>query len=93
MSADHPKLAANLSYTVIDGEAVVMNIDTGTYLGLNRVATRIVELLAAGRDTDHIVTALQTEYHVDEPTIRRDLERFISDATHRGILEISRVAR
>ncbi len=31
--------------TDIDGEAVMMNVDTGKYFGMNRVGTRIWELL------------------------------------------------
>jgi coenzyme PQQ synthesis protein D (PqqD) len=86
MRTEIPKVANNVSYTVIDGEAIVINIDSGKYLGLNRAATRMLELLATVRDLDEIVKTLLAEFRVDEDTIRRDLDRFIEDATNRRIL-------
>jgi hypothetical protein len=46
----------------LDGETVILNLDTGIYYGLNRTGTRIWQLLADERSLDDLIEALRREY-------------------------------
>lgn len=81
------RLADHVRCTVIDDSAVLVNLKTGMYLGLNEVATRMFELWAAGRDMEQVVAALAGEYDVQEDVLRTHCEGFLAQARERGILQ------
>ena len=55
----------------LDGEAVLLHLDSGKYFGLNEVGTRIWELLAEHRETGAVCRALLAEFDVPEERLRR----------------------
>jgi hypothetical protein len=66
-------------FRLIDEEAVILNLENGEYFGLNAVAVRVWELLAEGRSVNTIFEALLSEYEVDSPVLRSDLEELLAD--------------
>lgn len=57
----------------LDGESVLLDLETGQYYGLNSVGTRFWQLLPPQNHLSAIVLALLAEYEVDEATLARDL--------------------
>lgn len=80
------QLPDHVRCTVVDDGAVLVNLKTGMYLGLNEVATRMFELWSTGRDMDQVVVALANEYEAPEDVLRTHCERFLAEARERGIL-------
>ena len=57
----------------LDGEAVILHLDSGTYFGLNSVGTRIWQLMEReGRLTD-VLDDLRAEYDAPADVLERDL--------------------
>lgn len=66
-------------------EAVLLNVESGTYFGLDEVGTRIWHLLAEGRDEAAIARALQDEYDVDAAMLRADVAAFLELLAAKGL--------
>jgi hypothetical protein len=71
---------------VIDGEAVLLDLVSGRYLGLNDVATRVWELLDEGRTCGAIREALLAEFAVAPEVLDGDLDRLFADLLERGLI-------
>ena len=70
------------------GEAVLLDLAAGVYFGLDRVGTRIWQLLGQHEDTEPIVRAMLDEYDVEESLLRADLERLILELSEKGLVRI-----
>ena len=57
----------------LDGEAVLLNLKTGVYFGLNPMATRMWQLIAEGRPLARVLDTLLDEYEVDRGVLESDL--------------------
>jgi len=57
----------------LDGEAVLLNLKTGTYFGLNPVATRMWQLIAEQHSLARVLEALAGEYEADRLVLENDL--------------------
>jgi hypothetical protein len=63
--------------TTLDGETVLMSIQTGRYYGMDPVASRIWELLEKPLGFSALTETLAAEYEGDRSTIEADLENFL----------------
>ena len=79
MSVVQRSLSVNASVVSaqLDGEAVLLNVESGVYFGLDSIGTRIWELLNAGTSETEIFDRLLDEYDVDAPQLRADLDGFL----------------
>ncbi len=78
--------SADVVSRVIDGEAVLLDLVSGRYLGLNDVATRVWELLGEGLDFGAIRAAILAEFEVTPAALEADLDALFADMTARGII-------
>jgi len=80
---NNQKLELSDSATSADlqGETVILDIDAGTYYGLNEVGTVIWRLIESGEAStvDSLVQALLKEYDVDPHQCRKEVEQLLSD--------------
>ena len=70
----------------VGGEAVLLNLVTGTYFGLDEVGTRIWHLVGEHGSTEPVIAALLAEYEVDEPKVRQDVDRLIRQLLDTGLV-------
>ncbi|HJX26489.1 MAG TPA: PqqD family protein [Thermoanaerobaculia bacterium] len=70
------------------GEAVLLEIESGRYFGLNEIGTRIWHLLQPGRPLEAVYHSLLKEYEVPPDRLREDLCGFIDRLAGRGLLRI-----
>lgn len=71
----------------LDGEAVLLNLETETYFGLDEVGTRIWDELMASGSVEEALQALEKEFDVEPSRLRRDVDRLVSELTESGLLE------
>jgi Coenzyme PQQ synthesis protein D (PqqD) len=62
----------------LDGESVILNIESGIYFGLDRIGTRVWQLIEEHGDVDAIVRVMEHEYDVDPQTLRADAEALVA---------------
>jgi hypothetical protein len=73
----------------LEGEAVILNLATGTYFGLNAVGARIWELLSAGRNLREIRATLLDEFDVAPEVCEADLIEVVGRMSGDGLVTVS----
>ncbi len=79
----------NVLVRELDGEAVVLNLNTGTYFGLDAVGTRMWAVCAAADSISDAYEALLAEYDVEPELLRQDLNAWLDELTDHGLLVIT----
>ena len=72
----------------VQGEGVLLQLDTGEYFGLDEIGTRIWQLLVEKGDLAAVETALVDEYDVDATTLADDLNRIVQELASKQLIEI-----
>ena len=80
------RLSPDVLYRDLEGQAVILDLSSGLYFGLNEVGTRIWTLMAEGRDISAIVQALAREFDADESTIERDVRDLVDVLRSRNLI-------
>ncbi|MGH9313768.1 MAG: PqqD family protein [Vicinamibacterales bacterium] len=73
----------------LDGEAVLLNLDTGTYFGLNDVGTRMWRLIEQHGRLDAVRDAIVGEFEVDTSTAERDLLALAAALHEKGLVQVA----
>lgn len=71
-------------------EAVLLNLDSGQYYGLDPVGTRIWNLLAEGKALPQVVSTIVAEYEVGSEQCEADLLKLLGDLEAQGLVAVSR---
>lgn len=72
----------------VGGEAVILNLESGKYYGLDEVGTRMWALLADHGGVEPAYRALLEEYDVDEARLRGDLLELIDRLAAQGLVVV-----
>jgi len=75
-----------VSSTVLDKEAVLLNLENGVYYGLNRVGTAVWELLKEDQPLGAILTAVCDRYEVSEDVARADVAVLVTHLRDEGLI-------
>jgi hypothetical protein len=74
--------------TTIDEEEVILNLETSSYHGLNRVGSEIWTRIQEPRTVDELVAALDDEYDVATPKLEADVREFVADLDEAGLVDV-----
>jgi hypothetical protein len=72
----------------LEGEAVILDLSSGVYFGLNSVGARIWELLQAGRDLRAVRAALLDEFDVPPDRCEADLLGLVRRMAADGLVHV-----
>lgn len=72
----------------LGGEAVILNVETGYYYGLDEVGTRMWVLLIRHGQVEPAYRALLAEYDVAEDRLRQDMLDFIDELESHQLLQV-----
>ena len=79
MPAAFPKRRDGVAAQVADGEAVLLDIESGEYFSLNFVGSRIWELCDGTRSTAEIVSVICEEFDVAEDVATADAREILDE--------------
>ncbi|HXT35656.1 MAG TPA: PqqD family protein [Chloroflexota bacterium] len=86
-----PSALLTVSDSVVDAvlgdEAILLNVASGMYFGLDPVGTRIWELLVEGAGKQEILGRVLDEYDVEPERARTDVEAFIQALASKGLTQ------
>ncbi len=82
----HP--SSKVLFQELEGEAVLLALDSERYFGLDEVGTHIWHLLSDEHHLAAIHERLLTEYAANTSTLRRDLEEFITSLAQAGLVRV-----
>ena len=74
----------------LQGEAILLDLRSETYLGLDEVGARMWHLVTAGDSGEAAIAPLLAEFDVEEAKLRSDLRQFVRDLLERQLLEVAR---
>ena len=87
--ADHVTTAPDVMFRTVGEEAVLLNLKTELYLGLDPVGTRMWDALTKSPSIEAAYDALLAEYEVEPGQLRADLEEFLGKLVEQGLIEVS----
>jgi hypothetical protein len=73
----------------VAGETVILDLDSGTYFGLDPTATDMWRALAAGGSPGAALAIVERVYDVDPEVLRDDLLRLTEQMLHRRLLSLA----
>jgi hypothetical protein len=71
----------------LDGEAVILDMESGKYHSLDSTGTRIWTLLEDKISLDDVVLQLIGEYSVDREQCKSEVEEFINQMADLGLVD------
>ena len=74
------------AWRVIEGEAVILSLDTKAFRGLNPVGSRVWELIDGRRSVDEIVEVVVREFDVTHEQAARDVQAFVRELLDKGLV-------
>jgi hypothetical protein len=79
------RIAEHIVFRQLDDEAVLLDLKSGTYFGLNPVGTRIWQLVADGKTLSTVMDMLAAEFDVQPDELQRDLLALGEQLCARGL--------
>ena len=80
-------LSSKVLIQEIDGESVLLNIESEQYFGLNQVGTRLVDYLSKSGRLDDAIEGLLSEFDIEEEILRRDIALLINAMREQELVE------
>jgi len=81
-----PTIRQDILTAHLQGEAVLLDLNTKRYYRLNATAARVWKALEARLPPARIVDALLADFDVDRATAEAELTRILADLGARGLL-------
>jgi hypothetical protein len=81
------RIPGDVVFRELQGEAVILNLSSSFYFGLDPIGTRIWQLCEANGSLQAVWEAMQKEFDAPPDALRADLITFIDDLVGKGLLE------
>jgi hypothetical protein len=85
--SSHLSVSADVMVRQVGDEAVLLNLKTEKYLGLDGISNRIWQVLTTGATVQTAYDTLLSEFEVDPERLRKDLEEFVRELLEFGLVE------
>ncbi len=72
----------------LQGEAVILNLSTSMYFGLDAVGTTIWQLCGSQPSLRDVWNAMQREFDAPAEALRTDLLAFVNELVAKGLLTV-----
>ena len=73
----------------LDGESVLLNLKTESYLGLDTVGTRMWTVFTTQPSIQAAYEALLSEFEVAPDVLRKDVENLLEQMVEHGLVELT----
>jgi hypothetical protein len=87
---DRVTASPRVLYKDVGGEAVLLDLDSETYFGLNATGARFWQLLTTAPSIRDAVEALWGEYDAPADELRRDMHSLVDELVRRGLARTGR---
>ena len=79
----------NIVSRELEGEAVMLNLESGAYFGLDEVGTRIWQLIQEHGSLRKVLEVMQSEFDAAPETLENDLLRLVEELRGKGLVSVS----
>ena len=81
-------VSPDVLFQEVDGETVLLDIQGECYFGLDKVGTRIWNLLQDNGDLQFAFETILAEYKVEPDQLKSDLTKLLNDLEEEGLITI-----
>jgi len=82
------RVSKDVMSRVLAGDAVLLDLSSGTYFGLNRIGAEVWQLIDGSRTVAELRVHLAARFAVDDATLERDLSALLASLHSRGLVEL-----
>lgn len=83
------EIEENVLFRELSGEAVLLNVETGNYFGLDEVGTRAWTLIREHKALSRVVGLMEAEYDVPRDALVSDLVALAKELSAHGLVRVS----
>lgn len=80
------QFSENVLFQEIEGECVLLNMESEQYYGLNEVGSRFWQHLAEDGNTIKALNQLEAEFDVDKDTLYQDIANLIAEMKSQDLI-------
>ena len=73
----------------VNGETVILDLNSQQYFSLDKTGTRIWQLLQEKLNTREVYQEMRNEYEVDEEELRQDIDSLIASLVEEGLVSLA----
>jgi hypothetical protein len=84
----HVQIPSDVLFQELEGESVLLNLQSERYYGLDDIGTRLWQLLAENGDVAAACEQLVKEYDVEEDILRQDVAQLITKMADAGLVQL-----
>ena len=84
---DHVAVADAVVSRELDNEAVLLNLDTGIYFGLDPVATDMWRAIRSAGALQDVYETVRAQYDAEPAVLRNDLLQLVNQMLAKGLLQ------
>ena len=81
--------SSDVLFRDLGGEAVLLDLKSQRYFGLDEIGTRIWQLLGEHSQLEAVYQAMLEEFDVGETQLREELEAFVKELAEAGLIELA----
>lgn len=85
---DRVKVPDDILVSGLEGESVILNLNSERYFGLDEVGTRMMSVLSESNSIQAAYEKLLEEYDVEGEVLRKDLISIIEQMVEQGLAEV-----
>jgi coenzyme PQQ synthesis protein D (PqqD) len=74
--------------STVEGEAVILNMETGVYYGLNPVGAWVWDAVQTPRTVSSLIDGLIAEFEVEADQAQQDLTALLEDLAAASLVEV-----
>ncbi len=82
------RIPDDVVFRELQGEAVILNLESSMYFGLDPVGTRTWQLLETHRSLRAVWEAMQEEFDAPGDTLQADLLTLVDELSKNGLLKV-----
>jgi hypothetical protein len=83
------RISDDAVFRELDGEAVILHLDSGMYYGLDPVGTRLWQLIDAHGRLQPVLEAAVQEFDVEPNVLERDLLDLVTELLDKRLVVVS----
>jgi hypothetical protein len=85
--AERVRVPPHVMARLVGEDCVMLNLESGTYFGLDPVGARMWDLLADGKSLGEACDALAGEFDASRSQIEADLAQLVTELAAHGLIE------
>ena len=83
---DRVSVRDGVMFNRVGDEVVLLDLDSGTYFGLDAVGGRVWDLLTGSATIAETIETMLAEFDVERDTLERDVLRLVNELEEKGLI-------